>query len=176
MSHPDRPWSVPVRLEDVPEDGLAVTVTAEPAVRDAIARLGGLTGLPRLEARFEVTRQGRGLHVSGTVSATAGQTCVVTLEPMESEIAEPVDLLFSPDAPREEPGPPRDPEASDPPEPLVGGTIDLGAIATEFILLGIDPYPRKPGASFEAPATDAPEPGPFAALAALKDGEGGGRR
>ncbi len=31
------------------------------------------------------------------------------------------------------------------------GTVDLGAIATEFFLLGIDPYPRKEGAEFEAP-------------------------
>ena len=28
---------------------------------------------------------------------------------------------------------------------LVGGTVDLGAIATEFLILGLDPYPRKTG-------------------------------
>lgn len=175
MSKPDRPWSVPVRVEDVPEEGLAMTLSADAGVRETVARLGGLAGLPRLEASFDLARQGRGLHVTGTVTATAGQICVVTLEPMESEIAEPVDLVFSPDAPVEEAGPPRDPEAADPPEPLVGGVVDLGAVATEFVLLGIDPYPRKEGAVFEAPDAGAPEPGPFAALAALKaKGEQGG--
>ena len=56
----------------------------------------------------------------------------------------------------------------DGPEPLTGGVIDLGVIATEFLILAIDPYPRKPGAVFEAP--DAPDDSdqPFAALAALK--------
>ena len=39
----------------------------------------------------------------------------------------------------------RPPEADDSPEPLVGGAVDLGAVATEFLVLGIDPYPRKPG-------------------------------
>ena len=27
-------------------------------------------------------------------------------------------------------------------------SVDLGAIATEFLILGIDPYPRKAGAEF----------------------------
>ncbi len=40
----------------------------------------------------------------------------------------------------------------DDPEPLVGGTIDLGALAIEFLIVGLDPYPRKPGAVFEAAA------------------------
>ncbi|RAI44618.1 YceD family protein [Rhodoplanes roseus] len=175
MPKPDRPWSVPVRADEVPENGLARTLTADAGVRDEIARLGGLTALPRLAAEFEVTRHGKGLRVAGTVTATAGQTCVVTLEPMESEIVEPVDLVFSPDVPAEEPGLPRDPDAPDPPEPLVGGSVDLGAIATEFMLLGIDPYPRKPDAAFEAPDAGAADPGPFAALAALKDKGGAGR-
>ena len=30
------------------------------------------------------------------------------------------------------------------PEPLIGGIVDLGALATEFLILGLDPYPRKP--------------------------------
>lgn len=176
MPNPDRPWSRPVRVDEVPESGLAVTLTADAGVRETVARLGDLTALPRLAAEFNLTREGRGLRVAGTVRATVGQTCVVTLEPMESEIAEPVDLVFSPDAPTEEAGPPRDPDAPEPPEPLVGGTVDLGAIATEFVLLGIDPYPRKEGAAFAAPDSGPPDPGPFAALAALKakSGAGGG--
>ncbi len=42
-------------------------------------------------------------------------------------------------------------------------------VATEFLVLAVDPYPKKPGAVFDtppAPAADAE--GPFAALAALK--------
>src|SRR5271156_3377550 len=58
------------------------------------------------------------------------------------------------------------------PEPLIGGVVDLGALATEFLILGLDPYPRKPGAVFELPQDVKPEPGPFAALAGLKDKHG----
>ncbi|MGZ5835725.1 MAG: YceD family protein, partial [Xanthobacteraceae bacterium] len=42
------------------------------------------------------------------------------------------------------------------------------ALATEFLILGIDPYPRKPGATFVAPASESADGGPFAALAKLK--------
>ena len=51
------------------------------------------------------------------------------------------------------------------PEALVGGVIDLGVVATEFLILGLDPYPRKPDAVFEAPQDLKPDGGPFAALA-----------
>jgi hypothetical protein len=38
----------------------------------------------------------------------------------------------------------------DPPEPIVDGIIDLGAVTLEFLALALDPYPRKPGVSFDA--------------------------
>jgi hypothetical protein len=53
-------------------------------------------------------------------------------------------------------------------EPLVAGSIDLGAVATEFLLLGLNPYPRKPGVEFQPPPDASSDEGPFAALAALK--------
>jgi hypothetical protein len=62
----------------------------------------------------------------------------------------------------------------EPTETLRDGIVDLGAIATEFLILGIDPYPRKPGAVFDAPqAKENVAAQPFAALAALKKGKSG---
>ena len=70
---------------------------ADEKVRAALAESIGLRALPRLEASFDVSRHGReGLHVVGRVSATVGQNCVVTLEPIDSEIDEAVDLVFEP--------------------------------------------------------------------------------
>jgi uncharacterized metal-binding protein YceD (DUF177 family) len=161
-------------VHEVPETGRRVELQADAQTRAAVAALAGLRDLPRLEAAFDVARHGQaGLRVTGRVSATAGQVCVVTLEPMQSEIDEPVDLVFAP------PGPPVAADrttASDEievtegaPEPLVGGTVDLGAVATEFLILALDPYPRKPGAVFERPAVEDDAAHPFAALAALKE-------
>jgi hypothetical protein len=108
---------------------------------------------------------------------------VVTLEPIENVIDEEVDLRFSPDAPVvPEGGDPAHHQTvshtageDEPPEPLTGGAIDLGAIATEFLMLAIDPYPRKPGVEFAPPPRDTETEHPFAALAALKKPSGGGR-
>jgi uncharacterized metal-binding protein YceD (DUF177 family) len=170
------PWRVPVLREDIPETGQHYDLEADAHVRAAIAAVAGLRELPRLQASFDVTRRGaEGLHVTGSVSATVGQTCVVTLEPLANEIAETIDLEF---IPQQAPAPSDDDEAKreprdvkwNDPEPLIGGTIDLGALATEYLILGLDPYPRKPGAVFEPPQDEKPDPGPFAALAKLTKG------
>jgi uncharacterized metal-binding protein YceD (DUF177 family) len=170
-------WRVPVRLEEVPAAGQRFALEAEAATRNGLAAAAGLAGLPRLAATFEVARHGRdGLHVTGTVSATVQQTCVVTLEPMESEIEEAIDLTFVPAAGRERSGVAQEASPAtagdDDLETLVNGTVDLGALATEFLLLGIDPYPRKPDAEFAAPPAEDAAGHPFAALAALKKGGG----
>ena len=83
------PWQVPVAVEDVAETGARFDLVADAQVRAAVARMAGLRDLPRLEASFDVTRHGAGgLHVAGRVSATVGQVCVVTLEPLASEVEE----------------------------------------------------------------------------------------
>ena len=166
------PWSVPVRRDDVPETGLHLDLVADEATRAAVAAIAGVRALPQLSASFDLARQGAGLKVTGEVAATVEQTCVVTLEPMTSDLREPIDLAYVPpraavraEAAEEE----VDPVAADEPEPLVDGVADLGVAATEFLLLAIDPYPRKPGAVFEAPQTKDAGGHPFAALAALKE-------
>jgi hypothetical protein len=141
-----------------------------------VAQVAGLRELPHLEAHFDLTLHGAGgLHITGVVSATAGQTCVVTLDPVANQVEEKVDLVFVPrqtpvaaPADADDDGKePRDVKWGDP-EPLIGGAVDLGVLAAEFLILGLDPYPRKPGAVFDPPAEHKPGDGPFAALAKLK--------
>jgi hypothetical protein len=171
------PWSLRVATADIPQAGRRFELDADEKTRAAVAALTGVRAVARLQAQFEVRRHGAdGLHVTGTVSAIVGQTCVVSLEPIESEIEEHVDLLFVPRAVSQEVSGDAASVAGseDGPEPLLDGRIDLGVIATEFLVLGIDPHPRKPGVIFEPPAIeDDPAEHPFAALAALKKGEGG---
>jgi hypothetical protein len=171
------PWHVPVALDDVPEDGQHFDLAADAETRAAVAQIAGLRDLPRLEASFDVSRHGRsGLRVAGRVSAVAGQTCVVTLEPLANELIEHVDLVFEPPpaaASEETDADEAESSAGGDAEPLLDGKVDLGALATEFLILGLDPYPRKPGAVFEPPADASADPGPFAALGALKKGGDG---
>jgi hypothetical protein len=175
----DRPWSVPVRVDDIQASGRHIELDASSDVRAALAKPVGVVAIDRLHASFDVARRGRdGFRVSGEVSATVRQACVVTLEPLVNEINEPVAVDFAPvlnTNSNESNELELDADAPDEPEPLTGNSIDLGVVAIEFLILGVDPYPRKGDAAFTVAPDAAPAPAegdaaghPFAALAALK--------
>lgn len=180
-------WSAPLVVMEVPPQGADIVLEADAAVREELARLNGLTALSSATAKLHATRRGReGLHVTGEVRARATQICVVSLEPFESEIVEPVDVEFEPSRTpkparaeertsrrRREARPPLEEDEEDmddlnAPDEIVDGKVDLGALASEFLTLGIDPYPRKPGVAFEEPKEKSASVSPFARLAERK--------
>ncbi|MDR6304011.1 uncharacterized metal-binding protein YceD (DUF177 family) [Nitrobacter vulgaris] len=169
------PWSSRIAVAQIPETGLHRDIEADQNVRMALAKTAGLRDIEFARASFDLT-PGRddSVHVQGRVSARVGQTCVVSLDPIENDIVEEVDLIFVPESQvREFAAPVNDDdgirEIPDSPEPIINGVIDLGRLATDVLFLGIDPYPRKSDAVFVAPASAAdPEDHPFAALKKLK--------
>lgn len=174
-------WSVPVMVAQLPESGLRQRIEADPAQRAAIAAAAGVTAVLQAVADFDLMPAADGrVDVRGRIRARVAQACVVTLDPLENDIDESVDVTFAP--PSQITASPKfaqteegdDADIPDPPEPIVNGVIDLGKLATEFLVLGIDPYPRKPGATFTPPETpEDPDEHPFAALRALKADPGG---
>jgi Large ribosomal RNA subunit accumulation protein YceD len=170
------PWRVPVLVAQIPDTGLHRAFEAGDAARAAMADLAGLREVMSASASFDLTlRSGGRVHVTGEVRARIGQTCVVTLDPIENAIDEMIDLMFAPPeqipslSALTEEAAASDEEIPDPPEPIVNGVIDLGRLATDALFLAIDPYPRRPDATFELPAEIAdPADHPFAALKALQ--------
>jgi uncharacterized metal-binding protein YceD (DUF177 family) len=165
------PWRALVNVAQIPDGGLHREIEADDRARAAMAESAGLRNIASARGAFDLShRSGGRVHVAGRVQARVGQACVVTLEPLENEIDEEVDLLF---APAEEIAPQIDADDEsvlvEPPEPIENGMIDLGRLATDVLYLAIDPYPRKEGALFE-PQVAAPDPAdhPFAALKALQ--------
>ena len=166
-----QPLSRVVRIDALPKDGQTVTIEASPAEREALAKLYDLPAIAALTATLRVEPAGRGgAHVTGAVRGELTQICVVTLEPFETAVEEAIDVRFARAA--EEESARRaaheivtlslaDEDDSD---PVVDGKIDLGALAAEFFALGLDPYPRKPGVEFVAPAEQAAAVSPFAIL------------
>jgi hypothetical protein len=176
------PLHRPVRVDEIKLRGSHVSVRAEADELAGIARMLDLPSVESLEGRYLLSRRGERVRLEGNITATLHQSCIVTLDPFPVTIAMPLKLDFAPLAPEN----PRRKSADegegeidievrlnedDPPEPIVDGVIDLGAVTLEFLALGLDPYPRKPGASFAEPAPEAPPESPFAALARLKRGE-----
>jgi uncharacterized metal-binding protein YceD (DUF177 family) len=172
---PADPWRAFVNVAQIPKGGLHLDIVADDATRAAMADIAGLRDISSARASFDL-RLGSGdrVHVAGHVTARIGQTCVVTLDPIENDIDEHIDLTFAPaeqvtqliddlDEGAE------DGDMPEPPEPIVNGVIDLGRLATDVLFLAIDPYPRKAGVVFE-PQVTAADPGdhPFATLKRLK--------
>jgi uncharacterized metal-binding protein YceD (DUF177 family) len=168
---------VPVIVAQIPDTGLHRKLEASAAERQAMAETAGLREVVSVQADFDVVpKSGNRIQVTGHVRARIGQTCVVTLDPMESEIDEAVDLIFAPEAEVRrladlmEEGQDENEQVADPPEAIVNGIIDLGRLATDALFLAVDPYPRKPGVVFEPEVTvPDPEDHPFAVLKALQD-------
>ena len=164
------PFSRVARVDALPREGQSVTVEASPAEREALASFLRLPAIGVLTATLRLEPHGRGgARVTGDVHGECTQTCVVSLEPFPATVDEAVDVRFA-SRTAASPGGPSEAqtvslEDEDEPDALIDGKIDLGALAAEFFALGLDPYPRKPGAVFEQGVKPEPIELPFAALA-----------
>ena len=163
-------------VQDVPEDGLEVERSACPVEREAIASALDLLACLELTARYKLVPRGEGhFRLTGTVSARVEQSCVVTLEPLTNEVAESFNVDYWPETELPEPkGGIVDVHDEPDLEPIVAGRIKVGRVVFECLAGAIDLFPRKQGATFEAPEV-APEDdgasrteGPFAALAKIQ--------
>ena len=173
------PWRAPVLQTEVPEAGLHLDLVADESVRAGLAELAGLTALPRLDCqlRRDTAWTQRPACRRPRVGNRRSDLRSDARPDRERDRRSHRPLLR---AHRRRAGAVKarrrkyEVSLDDSPEPLIGGTVDLGALATEFLVLGIDPYPRKSGTVFQAPGVGDDSAQPFAALAALKEkGRGG---
>ncbi|MFG1402212.1 YceD family protein [Xanthobacter sediminis] len=164
----DLPLRHILSVAEVPPHGVDLRIEASEAERASLARNMGVIAVPAFSAALHIAPEGAdGLRVTGRLDAAVVQSCGVTLEPFEAPVREEIDVHFVPAGTALPPEAEGD-ESYDPPDEIENGAIDLGALASEFLALGIDPYPRKPGVVFEPPAEDAAAISPFSALSRLK--------
>jgi uncharacterized metal-binding protein YceD (DUF177 family) len=181
---PDLPLSHRIQVADVPPTGKHVRIEASEAERRALAEHLEIAGVDALVCEFEVRHWGRdGLVVHGRLEADVVQTCIVTLEPVPEHVSDDFEVRFTaheaPETGRTGQGKDEEDEGMsvdiDAPDVLDNGGVDLGVIATEYLALGLDPYPRKEGAAFSDHVEEAQgENRPFAGLDKLvsKDKQG----
>jgi uncharacterized metal-binding protein YceD (DUF177 family) len=161
------PLSRLIDVMRIPPRGQEVHVEATAEECAALARDFGLPGIQALSGDFQLRTSAKGIHVTGVVKASITQVCVTTLDPFDSTIEEDVEVDFAEPSgmPAE---PPTDINEYEPPDEIVNGQIDLGALTAEFLALGLDPYPRKPGVDFSYQDPADAKDSPFAALNRLK--------
>ncbi len=143
--------------------GARFEVEATPDERRALAERMGLVAIHSLACRFDLQRGvAETIEAQGLLRARIRQTCVVSLDPFDSDLAESFSVRFVPAG--------RETEdldlESDDEVAYEGGVLELGEAASEQLALALDPFPRMPGA--ELPAAVQPEEGgAFAALGKL---------
>lgn len=177
MRHDEKPaFSFPVKVGHISANAVAIHVEANEAERKALADTWNILGVELLEADLQVARWKKdGVKVKGSIKAKVVQACVVTLDPVEALIEEDVESIFVPEGSRlariaaNDTGEMvLDPDGPDIPDVFTGDTIDIGEMVSEQVALAIDPYPRKPDATFgeriESTDKDDKRPNPFAAL------------
>lgn len=190
-------WSYLVEEERAGTDIKDLTLTPSAEEVAALCKRLNLKVLEGLTAHLKLDRPPSGMvvHVTGRFTAKLTQACVVSLEPVITDLEEEFEAWFAnPDnavmlskARRDrqaKKGGGEEPmmEEKDDPEPIVNGHIDLGELVTQYLSLALDPYPRAPGHEEEdgeyelvkaqSPASDL-QRNPFAALKDWKKGKDG---
>jgi uncharacterized metal-binding protein YceD (DUF177 family) len=171
------PFSYPVKVGNISANAVTVKVEASPGELKAVAKLWDVVEVKALKAEVYLSRWKKdGVRLKGRVSAEIVQSCVVTLEPVESRIDEPFEQIFVPEGSKlariianDAAEMVLDPDGPDAPETFVGDEIDVGEAVTEFAALAIDPYPRASGVDFadhieSDESTKSGKPNPFAVL------------
>lgn len=162
------PLTRPVSVANLAPEGVAVTVEATAEERDALAKDFALEGIDALVGRFKLSGSPNRVHVAGRVEAKIRQTCVVSLDAFDSTVSEDVEVDFVLGEQARERGLDDQVSIEAPLDRISGTHVDVGALTAEFLALGLDPYPRKPGVAFaDVTSEEAPE-SPFAKLKALK--------
>jgi len=167
-------WSYPIAVTDLPPDGVELTLAPNKEIRAELAQLASVLAVPELAAKLKVSPDGHGgAEVEGRLEAAVRQICVVSLDPFDNRVSEPIAIHFAPASAARPAGGTIDVGLENPPDPLIDGAIDLAAVVAEYLTLAIDPYPRKPGAVFKPPKPDRDKgESPFAALKKLKPRRG----
>lgn len=141
------------KTEEITAKGVSQCLELNADESAAIAKVLDLLSLDSMRMEFKLHRSGRNhFKLKGHLLADATQSCVVTLEPVESKIDERIAIEFWPSeevAQLEEEAEEEMAVPLEGPEPIVDGCIDIGQIAYEHLAAALDPFPRKTGVSFD---------------------------
>jgi len=164
-----------IRVDAIPAEGRDIEVVPPAEERAEVAVQLGVTSVDRLEVNLHAVKFRGGIRVTGRLTAEVTQPSVVTLEPLQQHISEPIDRIFLPGGDKPYAGPADaevfvNLEGEDLPDRFEGAEADLSDLIVETLALGTDLYPRGDSEALELPPEpDGEDESPFAALRALKD-------
>ena len=166
-------WAKPVKLHELGRGPIRLTLAPDEAERAAIAKQLRLRSLPSLTAQVTLKPWLDGVEITGRFKAVVEQVCGVSLDPFEQPVEGEIDVRAVPAGSEHAAAPEGgeldlDLEAPDPPDLLENDIVDVAGYVVEHLALELDPFPRKPGASFDYQPPEE-ETSPFAALKKLTE-------
>ncbi|MBI1328167.1 MAG: hypothetical protein GC136_11085 [Alphaproteobacteria bacterium] len=177
-------WSVPYRVDDLKDDAY-ISIEANADICAALKERYEVNAVNNLKADIRIQREigGNNVFVTGTLVGSVTQPCVVSLEPVTTEIHDEFEAYFADKsqvlpfkaakAKLEAKAGAMEQEVLDEredPEEIIEGIIDLGELVAQYFSLAIPTYPR--GAAAEEAAVIGHEKlqeGRVSPFAALKD-------
>lgn len=168
------------KVVDVPAKGLERKREATAAEREALAKALQLLALHKLDVNYRITAiAGGGYRLAGRLFADLAQACVVSLEPVPARLNEDFEVEFWQGESEDSKSDASDDQDDDirvldGPEVdrIVQDTLPVGRIVYETLAAGLDPYPRKDGATFDwqdQGPENTEKVSPFEVLKRLKD-------
>ena len=163
-------WVIETR--EVGADGRSIDRQADEAELKALAVTLDVVAVRALRVTGRVKALSRDrFAIAGHLAVRLVQTCVVTLEHLETEVRESIEVELWPRGTLAEPEGESSAFATSGPEPYDAGHLPLGQLVVEHLAAAIDPFPRRVGAEVDwRDGRDKAAPAnPFAVLARLKD-------
>jgi len=173
-SLPTPEFSRPLNVESLKIGKSEQTLEATPDECAQLAQRFDLLTLDHLSANVQLNRKGAGdsirVFVSGRLNAGITQSCVITLDPVSSEIEADFNAAFDSEAEDIKSDCDFDISNDDIAEPIIDGSIDLGELVAQYLAVEIDPFPRKEGADGSGMTLESAntETNPFSVLKKLK--------
>ncbi|HTV71877.1 MAG TPA: YceD family protein [Rhizobiaceae bacterium] len=173
MSDTEFPITKLYELGRMSQAGDEVTLAPTADERARIARWADVQAVNSFAAKIDMQKISHTrFKLDVTLDADIVQACVVTLEPVHAHITRKFirELLLTQAPQHAVKEIELTPVDDDGREEIESLRYDLAVPVLEEFALAIDPYPRAPGVSFEAPADAADSADhPFAALKSLKN-------
>ncbi|MBX2833807.1 MAG: DUF177 domain-containing protein [Micavibrio sp.] len=178
-------WSHFLDVNTLEKKPLVMTISPDDDEIKRLAQRLGVIDINELKADLKILQEQGShiIHVSGMLHAKIEQSCVVTSEPVITQVDESFESWYADQEEsvsfakkrreKESKGghaEVRILDEQDDPEPVIDGQIDLGELVTQYLSLSIDPYPHAEGVErsideFNKDGDDAVKPNnPFAAL------------
>lgn len=150
-------WHVPIKVDEITDKVKIIELKPTDEELVTLARRVDVFKINALQAKIRAQRNSGNMviHITGELFAKIEQKCVITLAPVYSDIVENFESWYADTqetisfakAKRERLSDKEKLEQPildefDDPEPITNGIIDLGELVTQYLSLGIDPYPK----------------------------------